>query len=341
MTQSRDINTLSEFLLQAQTQYEVFDLGRGIRNLDKQRFFEWENQQRPAEFPRQDHAWFCIAFWNEKMSDERYIWFIKLPLDERGLVVQAARNQFLEIIISALGNKLEYREDSSAQLPENPFIFQPSQQQLADCNSHIKASLNIPASDLAHVHAYIQAPMIGNWQSLSVQNISDYLILNHGNVSQSLISKSLTLFATPVLNCIFSTLESLELENDLANAIIDFRETTDDPNLSSLALRAMSHSPNQAVQEYVAELVKTSNALDLETLVVISGRFWQVLSSQDLCNAFMHKAAEIDPSFKVFNALFSDLVKVPSCRNEMLTFLRNPERSDLVAEAIGHLVKSH
>ena len=63
MSNPASISTLSEFLLQAQTQYIVFDLGRGIRKIDNQTFFEWENQQTPCQFPRQDNAWFCITFW--------------------------------------------------------------------------------------------------------------------------------------------------------------------------------------------------------------------------------------------------------------------------------------
>ena len=114
-TSASRINSLSEFLLQAHTQHLVFDMGRGLKPITNQLFFEWENQQSPCLYPRQDHAWFCIAFWNEKLSSERYIWFIKLPLDENGLMIQAARNQFLEIIIQALGKGLEHTQDENAQ----------------------------------------------------------------------------------------------------------------------------------------------------------------------------------------------------------------------------------
>mgnify|MGYP000170960803 CR=1 FL=1 len=136
------ISTLSEFLLQAQTQYLVFDMGRGIRKIDNQVFFEWENQQEACAYPRQNHVWLCIVFWNEKLSHERYMWFVKLPLDEQGLIIPASRDQFLEIIVQALGKELEHSQDKQAELPENPFVFTPSQQQLADCNALISSSID-------------------------------------------------------------------------------------------------------------------------------------------------------------------------------------------------------
>ena len=170
MTHSKNINTLSEFLLQAQTQYLLIDLGRGMRLINNQTFFEWENQQAPCAYPRQDHAWFCIVFWNEQVDKERYMWFIKLPVDENGLLVQASRNQFLEIIVTALGSQLEHTANEQAQLPENPYIFTPSQQQLADCNALIRRQINDNSRDNSKAIRYMQAPSIQEWQDLSVQN---------------------------------------------------------------------------------------------------------------------------------------------------------------------------
>ena len=150
------INTISEFLLQAGTDYRVFDMARGIRQLESQLFLEIERATLPAPFPRQQHAWFGILFFDKKMSHERYIWFVKLPLDEQGLVIAAAQQQFLQLVIEALGQTLDKQNSTNNQLPENPFTFVPNQQQLADFNSIGRIELDIPLSEhLALVEQYL------------------------------------------------------------------------------------------------------------------------------------------------------------------------------------------
>lgn len=362
MTNPASISTLSEFLLQAQTQYLTFDLGRGIRQIDNQTFFEWENQQAPCGFPRLNHAWFCIVFWNEKLSDERYIWFIKLPVDENGLMISAALNQFLDIIIQALGKELEHAQNEQAQLPDNPFVFVPNQQQLADCNAHIKEALGIDTRDNSNASAYMQTPTLRvnkeEWASLSVQDIADFAIRDckhnhergnsfHEKVSnQGVIAKNISSYAPPVLHCLFASLESIELETTLVEALITFHKSASEPNLAALCLRAMSCKPHDLCIDYLSQLINTNEdkktdvglpTLDLQSCVVIVGRYWRLLNNPSLLATFMHKVAILDPSFDLFTGLYADLVKVPDTRATMLGFIRDPERSNEVSTAIGVL----
>lgn len=346
MASSQTISTLSEFLLQAQTQYEVFDLGRGIRPLAKQTFFEWENQQAPCAFPRQDHAWFCIVFWNKNLNQEHYMWFIKLPLDEKGLIMSASLNQFLEIIVKALGKELEHTSDSQAQLPENPFVFKPSQQQLADCNAHIRRALSLDIRPQSDAHAYLYAPnSVKNeqaWAQLSVQDIADFVIYPKAssediNDMQSLIAANLPSYAAPVLHCLFASLESVEINDTLCQALINFHKSTDDSNLAALCLRAMSFKATYQGQQYILSLIEQNDKCDLETCVVIIGRYWQLLSDEKRLHKFMHNVALLDPNHNLFKSLYADLVKVPYTRNTCLDFIRSTERTEEVAKAIGSL----
>jgi hypothetical protein len=363
MASQSSISTLSEFLLQAQTQYKVFDLGRGIRNIDNQTFFEWENQQSPCAYPRQDHAWFCIVFWNERLNDEQYIWFIKLPLDENGLLISAALNQFLEIIVQALGQNLEHTQNSKAQLPENPFVFVPSQQQLADCNAHIRKVLNVKRSTNPKANAYLQAPSLVEdeqaWASLSLQDIADFVIHpNSDNTSsehiQRLIAQNLSAYAKPVLNCLFASLESVEVNETLASALIKFHQSSPEPNLAALCIRAMSYKPHALCIDYLSQLIQAgarnndtnqdlgansnkTTGTDLETCVVIVGRYWSLLNNSENLASFMHNVALLDNSYNLFKGLYADLVKIPETRKTMLSFIRQADRSQEVSKAIGAL----
>lgn len=366
MTKSASISTLSEFLLQAQTQHMVFDMGRGIRKIDNQTFFEWENQQAPCAFPRLDHAWFCIVFWNEKLSDERYIWFVKLPLDENGLMMSAPLHQFLEIITQALGKGLEHTQNEQAQLPENPFVFVPSQQQLADCNAHIRAALRVNPRDNSKVSIYIQTPTLladeDGWANFSVQDIADFVIQecqasshelqtqsNHSS-NQATIASNMSAYAPAVQNCLFASLESIEVEKTLVEALIAFHQSNSEPAITALCLRAMSNKPHDLCFDYLSTLIAgaqnnngivRSDKLDIETCVVIVGRYWPLFNKPGLLASFMHQVVLLDPSFDLFKGLYIDLVKVPEIRATMLKFIRDPERSNEVSVAIGALFSSH
>ena len=343
MTQAKQINTLSEFLLQAQTQYIVFDLGRGIKPIDNQQFFDWENQLAPCAYPRQEHAWFCICFWNEKESQEQYIWYIKLPLDENGLLIQAARNQFLEIVVTALGSQLQHTSNEEAQLPENPFVFQPSQQQLADCNAHIHKALKQTRAGNNKVVQYMQAPSVQDWQILSVQDIADYVSTSDSSDAcpvQLTLAKHLMHLPVPMLSCLFASLECIKINDVLSKAIIAFYKSSQEPVLRQLSLRALSHFEPANISlanHFVEQLILRDEALDIETLVLIAGRYWHILNEESILLSYMDKVAAKDNSFALFLGIYADLVKVPSCRASMLGLLRNTKRSDLVSQGIGKL----
>lgn len=355
------ISTLSEFLLQAQTRSLIFDLGRGIRRVQSDTFFEWENQQSPCAFPRQDHAWFCIAFWNEKLSTHHYIWFIKLPLDENGLIISASLQQFLDIIAQALGTQLQHTQDTQAQLPQNPYVFTPSQQQLADCNAHIKKALGLELVHNEKTIAYLQAPNAIDdneaWAALSLQDIADFVIHPHyqtQSASQAIIAKNLAAYAPAVQNCLFASLESVEVGEVLSQALIQFHEASVDANLAALCLRAMSCKPQRICDEYLHQMINShadcdahndagkANAplLSIDTCVVIAGRYWHVLNNDKNLALFMHQVALVDSSFQLFKGLYTDLVKIPETRNTMLRFVRNPQRTQEVSMAIGALFAS-
>ena len=397
MSSRAAIATLSEFFLHAHTQHMVFDLGRGTRNISNQTFFEWEQQQAPCANPRQNHAWFCIVFWNEKLSEQRFIWFIKLPLDENGLIISAALQQFLDIIAQALGKQLQHSANSQAQLPQNPYVFTPSQQQLALCNALIRKSLNIYNELGQHVVNYMQVPNLvvddTAWAKLSVQEVADFVIHpgyvadenvltnasstkssagSNSNIdSQAIIAKNLQHYAPAVQTCILASLEAIEVNENLSNELIAFHKTCcskQNSNMAALCLRAMSFAPHKLCINHIRNMINTqsvsptsagqsetsnqtkttnieqttnnASALDLDTCVVIAGRYWQLLKDETLLSLFMRHVAVSDNSHQLFKGLYADLVKVPAIRDELLRFIRHPERSQAVSIAIGALFAS-
>ena len=293
MNQQNKITTISEFLLHAGTEYIVLDVSRGRHVLDNQYFFDIENNKDVFPRPRQNNAWLCIMFWNKNESAEHYIWYLKLPIDERGLLQAAARDQFLQILIEALGTQMQLNDSVEAGLPENPFVFTPSQQMRADCNAKFKSILNMELNEEAKLaQRYLSTPSVIDWQTLSVQNFADALaFIKHEDLSQAL-KDNLYQYPQPVLNCLFAGLEGMELSETDTDLIATFVKSAKDIT-KALGLRAISLGNMDIRKKTITTLLENSSDLDVELLVVIAGRHWQCLENIKLLSLYMQRVAEV------------------------------------------------
>ena len=119
-TPESTINSISEFLHAAGTQFRIVDMGRGYRELSAQTFVDIEYQKQPVPYPRQQHMWFGCIFWQ---SGQHYIWFLKLPLDERGLLNLLLASLLLEKVVQALGAQLENTSEKMVNLATTFYIY--------------------------------------------------------------------------------------------------------------------------------------------------------------------------------------------------------------------------
>lgn len=341
---ANSINSISEFLLHAGTEYHVFDLGRRIEPTDNQTFLEIENGSAYALYPRQQHAWFGIVFWNKNASSQHYIWFIKLPLDEQGLVVAAARNHFLEIIVDALGKSIAEDTENAQQLPDNPYSFVPNQSQLAQFNALVKSTLNHPLSEEAQkVEAYIQAPQLVDWQQISMQSVADFI---HGfsrhakrDVLEEAIKANVAIYSDVFVNTLMETSESVCLSDNLLAMYLSKIDDGDDINLA--ALRGASEgSFNPVINGKLIALLKKEKCQRLDILSVIAARHFEQMEPL-LLSTFLEQAAKVDEKEDhqgaLFAGFFSDLVQIPKLRRQVLTLLHSDANSDILSKAFERL----
>jgi hypothetical protein len=332
------INTISEFLLQAGTDYRVFDIARGIRPLASQLFLDVESATVPAPYPRQQHAWFGILFFNKQMNHEHYIWFVKLPLDEQGLIISAAIQQFLEIVIEALGQSLDKQNNPNNQLPENPYTFVPSQQLLADFNSISRIELDIPLSGhLGLVEQYLRKPEVQDWRTLPLQGIADFTAsLKQGEHRHLLIKKFLTL-APDIQHALCASLENHPLNEDISVLLINWyhQDVKDEKRLLSVLRGLCQSQANTAVNTLIFSILKYANGLTGAALMLIAARHWQYLKEPSILILYVELLAVCED--ESFIGLYSDLVQIPEIRDVMLGVLRWPEKSLKLTQAIGQL----
>ncbi|BDX07626.1 DUF3549 family protein [Planctobacterium marinum] len=328
------ISTISEFLLEAGTEYRIVDMGRGFKILDNQSFLEIENGLQQAPRPRQQMLWLGILFWNKSLSKQHFIWFIKLPLDERGNVVGAQRDQFLSIVIEALGSEL-LNDDSDKSLPDNPFLFTPNQSQLADFNSYARVLLGLkPGQYYAAAKNYIARPDLNDWQEVALQGLSDIIFNLNLEHNQQHIVQHFDSYAELVQTTLLASLENVTVPAELAEFLFGLlQKTRPEHKLFIPLLRALSqYSEKNKLRENLRALLENKLSSG-DHLIVLAGRHWGLCEDYEFLTVFMEEAARLN----LLPALYADLVQIPSLRDIMLRRLRDPQRSETLAQGINQL----
>lgn len=336
------INSICEFLHASGSQFKVIDMGRAFRILPEQTFLDIEYQRQAAPYPRQQHIWLGCIFWNKQRSNQHYIWFLKLPLDERGLLNQAARNMFLEKVVEALGADLTNVDNRNAELANNPFTFQPTPVQRANFSALAKSILGLPMPELESALAYIAQPKQADWQLLSVQSIAA-LAVQHGapNV-YPLLSANLAELPGPVLKTLFENLENYPLHKPLASILSKQLGTFLDEydkyiEQVHLCIRALSQAPLELQHKYLT-LCLHRPTLKLDTLILISARWMLALANDTtLLNKFLMHLAEHDDD--IFIGLYQDLVQLPNVRPVLLGLIHQKTADPIVLNKLQSILE--
>ncbi len=341
-TASQAPATISELLKLSGSQYRLFDIGRLVSKLPKEQFEKVELNQLPYPTPIQGHACIAIAFW-QKQSSQPYLWLIKLPLDERGLLNQGARNHFIAIIIEALGADLT-QETSKKQeelLSSNPYLYTPAQYKLASLNSKIKVELKQKPSEyfLPFKQYLNNAVNWHNWQGVGVQGITDFTARIKQDDHCDLLINALPHLPEQVLSPVCCALENEQYPVAVIDAIIialnDALVSEQKRDMVPQLLRALAaNSQHIHVKQAIKQLL-SQRQLSSEILITLSGRCWQAFADvKTLACYFEHL---LNNDLTLFASIFKDLVAIPAVRPIALQCIRAKDRSTALAQAIGTL----
>ncbi|GAA3536241.1 DUF3549 family protein [Zobellella aerophila] len=337
------INTLSEFLTRAGTKFCLYDLGRRLQPLKNTDFEEIEAGRRPYPWPLQRHAWLAVSYWS-KPGQPPYIWFLKLPLDERGLLNPAAVKHFLSALVEQLGQDLgaPLTDAQQQQLAQTPFTFQPPQDKLAAFHARLSLDLGLPPSAyLAPAQAYLEAPGLDNWQALGLQGLADLVArLPSDEALCRQLADRLFDLPLPVQNVLLSQCEHHTIPSPLARTLLDAinpeleRQQPDEERIALLLRATAGCTPFAARRDKLSSLLAMAPGQTL--MLTIAARLWQELTDEALLFAFLDILARQHGD--LFNGLFAELVSTPALRPLILANLHNPALSDELRAAIGNLL---
>ena len=336
------METLSDLLQQLQGHYCVYDMGCRLSKLSTADFKAFEEGQKAYPLPWLRHAWVGILSWSPQTSEHGAstptIWFLKLPLDERGLLIQAARDEFLNQLLETIGTNMldqQASADWAEQLKHSNLAFTPDQARMAAFHAQASLTLEQSASQFypAVCHYMSGAQPYQSWQELGLQGFADFAMrLEQQPDWQQQVSQ----MPAPVLETMAAQLENQRLNHVLAKAFIERGKTSIDEGEKVACLRAVSQSPDAVSrQQWLQQIMAKDNTVGVELLATIASKCSEDLLTAELMGLFVHQCATDQG---VFNALVQELMFQPKARIKVLEAFRAQERSPPLIQAIGALM---
>lgn len=337
------LQTLSDFLHSTDASFQLFDMGRRVSTLSGASFQRFEQAQTPYPLPYMQQAWIAVLLWNPTQTAQQVIWFLKLPLDEQGLLVQAARDDFLNRLVCSVGNQLLEKVAEQDPLKDNPFAFTPDPDKMAAFHAQAGLLLNQPASAFYQPGRDYLSGLRGydNWQALGLQGIADICSRLEHDCNAAVLSRAIEHLPPTPLEAFAAQLEHLPHPAPLSQALsrrllLELESDNCSPSTLAALLRGLSLSHSEALrQNALREVLASRCAPDLEVLAATASRCWQDLREPGLCSAFVEALAGNSAGQSCFNRMLAELLFIPGMRSHIMNSLRNPERSAALAKALG------
>lgn len=337
------MNTLTNFLEQAQCQYCVYDLGRIVQKINNSEFQKVANNEQAYPYPIQQHAFIALTFWQIAAQKEHFVWFLKMPLDEQGLMKTTAQTSFIRMVVEAMGENLtaDMSDKLQERLASNPYVFKPSAEKLAIFNANINADFIRPASSFySDVQYYFKGQHDWlQWQTLGFQGFADIAArLSHEDNQLHILNALNSLPEQPLQTLALCLENQTDISKELTEqlALQSTKRLKSNQTTAILLLRAIASADEQAVtKQLLNEQFSTDLIHQADWYITIAGRCWAQLKDETLLNRYFEALATHQQT--LFPQLFADLVAIPALRENVLKQLRLTARSPALSKAIGLL----
>jgi hypothetical protein len=342
------ISTITEFLQTSGARLRFFDMGRRVAQISREQFLQFEKTSIPYPYPLQRQAWFALLFQDKSSQAEPLIWFLRLPLDEQGKLLQAARDDFMHRLIERIGARIQGDNEGQqleSALQDNPYSFKPNDDRMAVFHARISRLLNNPPSRFyAHARHYFSGePGWDQWSFVGYQGIADLAVRLDQEGNASLVAGALAhLPAQPLIalcHCLENEVLSARLTQGLLNRVKrELQQSSPDSALLAAAIRGSACSRSRKWQhDLLKRILASPGGNHIEILTALCGRAWEQLLDGDIRKLFLERLAENSAGQEAFNLCLADLLYMPGMRQPILTAVRDPNRSAQLSRAIGAL----
>lgn len=329
--------TLTEFLEKTGATLDFYDVGRRVSAISRDDFLAFEKTELSYPFPLQKKAWLAVLQQRPTSLSEPVIWFIRFDLDEQGKLVQATRDYFLHRFVELAAEAADGKtSDLGAALEDNPYVFKPRDDKLANLNAQLGLHLNRePSQYFEHAKAFFSGTVgWDQWAFVGFQGIADLAARISDNEIADLITQSIPHLPNEPLVALCQCLENQALPDELAKSL---STKLDSESIDAAVLAALVRGLSQAPQSYrdlaIRKALSTAFATDPEILAAIGGRAWEAMQSPEIALEYLETLANKKVDQAIFNHCISDLLRISTLQQPLLAVMRDPKRSDQLAQA--------
>jgi hypothetical protein len=336
-----DSITLLEFLEQAGATVRTYDIGRRIGALGRKQFLAFENADAPYPLPMQRKAWFALVQLPAVTPSDPVIWFLRLDLDEQGLLVQAERDYLLNRLFESAHAKTQ-GGDAQAFLRDNPYAFTPREDRMALFHAMLSKDAGLsPSRFYEHALDYFRGtPGWDQWSFVGYQGIAD-VACRHDDEP---LTAAIPHLPREPLVALCHCLESRPLSARLTEALVRRLQQAleqQPPNIQLLAalIRGLSAAGSTGASNGypIRTILGHPAGNNIELLAAMSGRDWETLDDPELLDIYLQRLAENDHGQAAFEHCIGDLLSLPSLADKVRQAMRSPTQAAAVRDAFARM----
>ena len=314
----------------------VFDLGSRLQAFTRTHWESLEDFQQHYPHPYSQHAWLGFIAWLPEAIAQPNVWFVRLPLDEKNLLVPSARDA-----VSAHWQRVFLTPDQ--EHGEIPFGFKPDVQRMAYFHAQALITLQQPPSKFyLQTQQYLSHPNdFSQWPMLGLQGLAEVVARYQEDNNDQRLAQALPILPPEPRDLLLGFFENIQPNAELSNALQSLIDTlTHDSTSQTLALmaRAISQAADSTFRaQALQQLLSLPQAYEVECLAAVASRCWADLQEERLL-AFLEALARNPQGIPVFKTLLIELFKQPNLRQRCFTLLQTTQVSPPLAAAFEQIL---
>lgn len=329
--------SLTGFLAITEAKFRLFDLSLSLRKLPHNTLEKLDEGQ-PYPMPHMGFAWLAIFIWNPERNEQNNLWFMKLPLDEQGIVNAAAHSD----LVSRLYKSLQTKDAKERQrlLTDHPYQFKPNTQKMAALHATATKLLGLPASHHFQSAAdfYQHTSANTDWATLGVQGIADFVIRLKESEFEAL-NPHLANYPPEVFIALAAQFEHRVLTTSTVQSLFAIASARDvDIDTVNACLRAVSQSPAIRLFDNLATTLVINDQASLETILILLTRYRHLLAdTQSAAQLLDSLASKADADG--FNRVTANLAMQQDMSGIVMRILGSEHLTETLANALSGLLR--
>lgn len=331
-----NVPSLNGFLSITGARFHLFDLGTQVRKLPESILSDLDSG-KVYPLPHLGFAWFVIFLWHPTNKDQNSFWFLKLPLDEQGILSAAVHSD----LVNRLYRSLQEADTKERQrlLTDHPYQFEPDPEKMAALHAHATKQLELPASPyLDGAKQFYCDGIEMDWQTLGIQGIAD-LLCRATAAEMAAINNQLSTMDKAPAGQLIRQMEHLDIPTSTAETLLALaKKQPNDFLLLNTCLRGASQATAKPIfDDYLSEKIKHTQ-LPLETILLILTRFHHLLDDVQISVSVLDQLASQADS-DGFQRVLTNLAMQPSNKNIVRSTLASPDLTENLANALSQLIQ--